>query len=292
MTFNVADIINQAAATTNENMNEAAPSGQRENIVAGVRLMRFVGYYELGIREFSGKDKNSGKQYKTKKNMARLIFELCGPNDEPREINGELTPNRVKIDVNLARSERSIGFKLFGLMNYKGDAKIFPQLLGRVFIGEVHLNVVGEGDEQRTYANLRDKDGNLTIQPPLEKNARAGTVVDISDECRPAVTPLGVFLWDHASKAMWDAIYIPGTFGEGGPSRNVFQEEIKKAVNFAEIADIVAGGDALALGLEDAEKPQRSEQDVQASADRSSLVSQGVASSVTGAAGVDPLAGM
>lgn len=292
MSFNVADIITQAAATTTENMNEAAPAAALEPISEGVRLMRFVGYYELGVHESSGKDSKTGKPWKAKKNLARLIFELCGPNDDPREINGEVTPNRVKIDVNLARSERSIGFKLFGLMNYKGDAKIFPQLLGRVFIGEIHHNTTGEGENKRTYANLRDKDGNLTVQPPLEKNARTGTVVDISGECRPAVTPLGVFLWDYASKAMWDAIFIDGTYGEGGASRNVFQNEIKKAVNFNDIVDAISGGDALALGLEDAERPARAEADVQASQDRESLVSQGAASSVTGAAAADPLAAL
>lgn len=291
MTFNVADIVNQAAAQTTENMNEAVAKAAREPIPEGKRRARFVAYYETGKHTKSGKDRKTGKPFKTQKNLAVLVFELLGPKDEPREIDGVLVPNTVKVEVNLARSDRSLGFKLFGIMNWKGTAKIFPQLLGEVYLVEVFNNTVGEGAEARTYSNLRDPNGNSTIQPPKTVNEE-GEEIDVSATCKPAITPYGVFLWDFATKAMWDAIFIDGTYGEGGASKNWIQNTISKADNFDEIKDIVAGGDALALGLGDAETPQRAAADVQAAQEREQLVNQGKASTVTGAAAADPLASL
>ena len=53
----------------------------------------------------------------------------------------------------------------------------------------------------------------------------------------PAISPLRLFVWNADAQylgPMWESIFIDGSYGTGDNVRsaNVFQDEIKKALNF------------------------------------------------------------
>lgn len=271
MTYDVQAAIALAAAQ-GPNMTEAAPmgGGDYQPPAEGPCFVRLVKYIELGVHteEFKGQPKKREKVY--------LAFELHGPKHPLRE---DGTPHVIGFTETLSLVEKANFFKLFGRLNHDKSATHFAQLLGKGFRARVVHKVVGEGDSKRTYANLRDSDG-YTISPPYAEvlNEETGDITSKLLKVPEAVGPLQLFLWNFATKEMWDSIFIDGEWeakkndkGEevqASKSKNYFQNRIRAADNFkgSPIAELLfAGGTP---DIPDAEAPPRTEADVQASAER------------------------
>lgn len=270
----IASAIAEAAEYTDMNEAQRGGGGPRRIPEAGLVRLRFITYIELGKHEdtFKGEVK--------RKDKVTLQFELSGPKHAPTVMDdGRVMPMIITINENLSLNEKANFFKLFKRMNHTGKHKLFAEMLGKEFLGEVVLVKKGEGAEAKTYANLRN-DGGYTIRPPYHENLEGESV---KVEVQPALTPVKCFLWDTANpvalKAMWDSLFIDGMWDdrkddkgnivEAGRSKNYYQNHIKAALDFAgsPIADLLfaEGGDPLDLG--GAEKPARSDEDQQATAD-------------------------
>ena len=254
------------AAKEGVDMNEAQSGGGDYSPPAeGACRLRLVGYIELGkhTKEYKGESKT--------KDEVQLTFELSGKKHPPLDIDGKKVPLTLKVNLNKSLNEKAHYYKMFKRMNHTGDAKIFAQLLGRAFIGTITHNTVGEGDSKRIYANLNDENG-FTVRSPYTEDLESGEtkLVKIAEP----LSPIKCFLWDYADKEQWDALFIDGSWDEKtddagkvikeGKSKNFYQNKIKAADNF--VGSPVEGillGDA-GLDLDDAEQPERSEEDVQA----------------------------
>ena len=263
---NIQSAINEAAEHTD--MNEARKGGgDGPRIpVAGLVRLRFISYIETGEHE----DEWKGQKRKQKK--ITLQFELSGPKHPPLELDdGRKLPFVITVNEKVSLTEKSGFYKLFKRMNHTGEYKHMAQMLGKEFLGTVVLKEVGEGAEKRTYANLRDE-GGYTIRPAYHEDLEGNS---IKVEVQQPLTPLKCFIWDYASKEMWDSIFIDGQWDdrkddkgniiEAGKSKNYYQLTIKSALNFAgsPISNLLfeQAGD---LDLGGAEQPDRSEADKQA----------------------------
>ncbi len=271
--FNPQEAI-AAAAKLAPNMNEAQGGGdfQRELPAEGLCRLRLTGYIELGQHE------QDFKGEKKLKDRVALTFELSGPRHQPMKIGEVEVPHTITITEALSLNEKANFFKLFKRLNHTGEFTHFAQLLNGEFIGNIHHNVVGEGDNKKTYANLRGADG-YTIRPPFTVNvdAETGEETQIRLKADPAKAPLKCFLWNFPSKEMWDSLFIDGKWDDQkdkdgkvikeGTSKNYWQNRIKAAKNFkgSPMAEILfAGGEP---DLPGAETPERSEENQQAAAD-------------------------
>lgn len=264
--FNPQEAIARAAAE-GPNMNEAQKGGGGNYVppAEGLVRLRFVAYVELGKHEeeFKGEKKIKDK--------VQLGFEASGPRHPPSE---DGTPIRFTIIENYSLNEKAHFYKLFKRMNHEGTATHMAQLLGQDYLANVVHKTVGEGDSKRTYANLRD-DAGYTIRAPYVDDPESGERRRVTvDEAK---TPIKCFLWNYASKEMWDSIFIDGMYDEvkdddgkvirPAKSKNVLQERIKTAINWqgSPMQEILfAGGD---VATPEAAKPERTEENMQASAD-------------------------
>ena len=243
----VAAAIAKAAERTN--MNEAQKGGGGDYVppAEGLCRLRFVAYIELG--------KHHDEKFNKTRDKVMLTFELSGPKHEAKKLeDGTLLPHRISITENLSLNEKANFYKLFRAMNYDGSATHIAQLLGNEFLGTVVHNKSKDG--KRTYANLRGDSG-YTIRKPYVEDPETGEVRKIP--AAPQISETRCFLWDYADKAMWDSIFIDGEYeaekNDAGEitrparSKNVFQNQIKTAVNFpgSPIAEILENG-ALNLG--------------------------------------------
>lgn len=285
MTFDVQAAIAQAAAQ-GPDMTQAKSGGGGGYVPpeAGVCLATLVGYIEIGKHRVEYKDK--GKVVIKEPEQVQLIFELAGGKNAPRvnEETGEKIPHRITITETLSLNEKANFFKLFRKLNHDGVATHMSQLLGKHWIVTVFHKVVGEGDKARTYANLKNEDG-YSFRPAVrvEGDELAGTATQVPIAKPEQLSELRLFLWNFASKEMWDSLYIDGEYpartddkgNETSPakSKNVIQQKIGSALNWKEspMQELLEAG-ALDLGDVDAATPE-------------------VASASAGA-GDDPLAGL
>ena len=234
----VAAAIAKAAEQTD--MREAQKGGgDYVPPAAGLCRLRFVGYVELG--------QHHNEKYGKTQEKVELVFELSGKNHAPKEIDGKLYPIRIAVRENLSLNEKAWFYKIFKAMNYNGEATHIAQLLGQDFLGTVHHNKVGD----KTYANLRNESG-YTIRAPFHEDLE-GTVHRV--EAGTQISETRCFLWDYCDKAMWDSLYIEGQYDEvkddagkvikPARSKNVFQDQIRRAVNFpgSPVAELLSDGD-------------------------------------------------
>ncbi|RFU48021.1 hypothetical protein [Paraburkholderia sp. DHOC27] len=193
----------------------------------GEAYARLVGYFELGKHE-----EENMQQKMVLRDKVDLIFELSGPNHQPRKMDdGTLIPHRVTVQETLSFSDRANFFKLFTMMNqaHGGQFTHMAQLLGKAFRVEVFHRKSADG--KKVYANLKGPNG-YSVGSAGRHN------VD------PPITALRYFIWAWSYSDMWESIYIPGEYpatldDKGGVisparSRNVLQERIQAAVNWSE----------------------------------------------------------
>ena len=248
MTNPFLNAIEEAASQTN--MNEAQTGGEYTPPAEGLVRLRFVGYIELGKHE---------KDYKGKKSQVdkvQLLFEASGPKHPPRE---DGTPIMFSQRLTLSTSDKAMFYKLFKRMNPTGTATHMAQLLGNAYIATVVHNTSGEGDQKKTYANLRDKEGVWTIKEPFLDvfNEETGDATRKAVAVADPITPIRCFMWQYADEAQWKSIFIDGTWEaktddsgkviQEARSKNVYQETIKSASNWigSKMQEILfAGGEA------------------------------------------------
>ncbi|AXN53755.1 hypothetical protein SPS_44 [Sphingomonas phage Scott] len=253
-----ASAIQEAAETTN--MNEAQTGGDYTPPAAGLVRLRFVGYMELGKHDKEYQGKTSQKEF------VQLLFEASGPKHPPRE---DGTPIMFSLRMVKSQSDKAGFFKLFRRMNPSGSAKHMAELLGNAYIGTVVHNVVGEGDQKKTYANLKDSDGVWTIREPFIDNTdpESGEVTRTQLQVAEPTTPIRCFIWDSEQQLseMWSSIFIDGQWDaktddkgkvtQEAKSKNVYQNAIRSAHNWqgSRMQELLfAGGEA---DIPDAEKP-------------------------------------
>lgn len=238
--FDIKAAIAEAAAK-GPNMTEAQTGGGGYTPPeAGVCLATLVGYIEIGNHT------TTSKKYGEKSNdKVQLIFELAGGKNAPREDDkGNKYPHRVTVTENLSLNEKANFYKLFKKLNYNNEATHCSQLLGKHWLVTVVHTHVGEGNDKKTYANLRNDDG-WTFRPPvrIEGDELAGTAKEIPIAAPERLSELRLFLWDFASKPMWESIYIEGQYDavidektgkeiRPAKSKNVLQEKIMSANNW------------------------------------------------------------
>ena len=227
---------------------------------AGKTLARFIGYVEAGMREGTFKGQPNGK----KSLRAYLFFELLGAkhiieDDEHGTYvkDGKkyrTTLFRLQTDIKL--NERANFRKLFMKMrNGREDITHTSQLLSEPYIITITHNSKGEGEQKKTYANMRNADGEWGIAPPLHEDAVSGEVVAIP--VPEPTRPYQLLLWDHPTKEQWDSIFIDGTTTrkndkgeEVEVSRNWLQNEIvSKALDYegSAVHDLLDGIGGLTL---------------------------------------------
>lgn len=234
-----------AAEQDNRDMTKAqAGGGDYEPPKAGFCLLRLVGYFEIGKQAgtYQGKP--------TLKDMVQIVLEVSGPNHPPTiKEDGTKVPHRITIEENYSLNEKARFFKLFQRMNYKGEAQHMVQLMGEPFKGSIiHRAYKGRDGKERIAVELWDKvNGTWTIEPPRFQPVDAmgmptGDMQVIKVE--PAITELKAFLWNHSDLADWSSLFIEGEYPERkndkgevvakARSKNVIQNKIKSAANFAQ----------------------------------------------------------
>lgn len=286
MSFDVQAAIAQAAAQGPDMTTaKSGGGGGYTPPEAGVCLATLVGYIEIGKHRQEFNDK--GKKVVKEPEQVQLIFELAGGKNQPRvnEETGEKIPHRITITETLSLNEKANFFKLFRKLNHDGAARHCSQLLGKHWLVTVFHVTKGEGDNKRTYANLKNEDG-YSFRPPVRVvgDELSGDAQQVPIAAPERISELRLFLWDFPSKEMWDSLYIDGEYParkdektgkEISPARskNVIQDKIRSAINFrdSQMAEILNDGD-LATSELDAPAP--------------------VESTASAGAGDDPLAGL
>ncbi|QYD70136.1 hypothetical protein KZJ38_07465 [Paraburkholderia edwinii] len=236
-----------------------AGGGEYTPPAAGPVSLRFVGYYEIGIheKEIKGVTKTNEK--------VQLVFELSGKN-YPVKDNGE--PLRMTITENLTQNVKSNIIKIFNKMNYEGTATHFTELLGNAYRGRIYHTEKEYDGKKVVYANLRNEDGYSITPPVVEQVDDEGNVTTKKVKVAEPVSELKAFVWDLASKEMWDAIYIEGEYEEKkdektgkvirpAKSKNVIQETIMSAKNWiGSPMQVLLDDGEPDLGDEDDEDPE------------------------------------
>lgn len=265
----IAAAIAAAKAAEDQSKVQKGGGGDYTPPAAGPTLARLVGYLELGKEayEYQGKPKSKDK--------VRLTFELIGKKHPPREVevDGVITkyPVLLSINVNKSFAENGGWRKLFAKLNWRGAGTHAAEFLGDAYLLTiVHKVVKAEGKPDVTYANITNDSKEYLIAAPRssQMDEDTGEMVFKDLNCGPALSPIRCFLWDYATKEMWDALFIDGTYEEklnddgsvarAARSKNVIQNEIKQATNYigSPIFNLLAeGGDELEVG--EAEAPAR-----------------------------------
>lgn len=240
--MDVNTLIAQAKAGTEnlEDQTKVSEGGfEFETAPAGYTPARFVGYVEVGKRKqkpYQGKPKPDTEE-------VRLYFELNGEKHQREvEVDGvkKTFTNIISVKVAKKLNDKAGFTKLFKKMLYGRDSIThMAQLLGEGFLIQiVHNKVPGvDGKPERTFANMKDDDGNWLIQAPSYTDP-------LTNESKPVPVPapsqpVKLLLWDNPSKEQWESIFIDGTRtvkGEDGTekevSKNWLQEDIvQNAVN-------------------------------------------------------------
>lgn len=232
----IAAAVAKAAAQTNQ--GEATKGGgDYVPPKAGLTVATLIGYIEVGEQwhEVPGKP----GWYS---NDVQLVFELNGGANKAEEVDGKLIAKRITVTEKLSSNEKANYLKIFQAMNYDGQATHGAQLVGKHFLVMVH-NTSKNG---KTYASLKGPNGYDIRAPFVEKGdpLDPDTLVrhPVAAPARATSSEDKVFLWDFASKEMWDALFIDGEYearkddktGKEYPakSKNVIQNAIKGAKNF------------------------------------------------------------
>lgn len=226
---------------------------------AGKAMARFVGYIEVGKR----KQRDYMGEPRSPEPSVLLCFELNGKKHMKEYKEGEgLKPTLLYETLTLKLGDKASFKKLFNKMRgSREDVKNMAQLLNEPFLLTIEHNVVKgkDGEKDRTYANIKDKDGSWLVGPPVIEDPMSGevTVLPVPE----AQTPLRLLLWDNPTKEQWASLFVDGERtvkdkdgNESTVSNNVLQKRIvKEAVDFdgSALQDLLVGlGD---LTLEDSD---------------------------------------
>lgn len=207
------------AAEYGPDMNEAVSGGSGARLLpVGNAFAVLIGVVELGKhpQEFNGKAKEPADE-------VQLTFALMGQGfNGEKYANDDGTPYIMRCyPFTMSRNEKARAFLTFKKMNWKGQAKSFPQLLGQAFFLPIKQQPKSKTDA--TPVSRPDLTG---ILPPLD--AMTGQPYQV-----PQVDPklFHLFLWEKPTIECWDSIYVDGNYDDG-ESKNVTQGTITAALNF------------------------------------------------------------
>lgn len=262
---NIANLINKAKQTGKDETKASA--GGFDILPEGTAKARLVGYYELGKHdgEWEGQPKVT--------NEVELVFELQGGKYAPVDVDGKQVPRMIRVQMAKSGGKNS-GWLAMCLRCLSQGQTLFVELLGEDFFLDITHSKKGE----KTYANVNKK----TIRrAKMETMDAEGNVVLTSVPVDKPITPLGIFMWDHADAEQWDGIYVPGEYEERkddkgnvtapAKSKNLRQLKIASAKNFdslpcyayakaklfgGDAEGVKAGEDALAAATQ-VETPKR-----------------------------------
>jgi hypothetical protein len=138
------------------------------------------------------------------------------------------------------------------------DKKHMAQMLGEGFIIEVvHNEQVVDGKKTgKVYANMKTEAAGWLISAPVIEDPIAGTKTNVN--VPEALSPMKLFLWDHASKETWDSLFIDGTRTtkvdgkDTEVSKNWLQQKIMGASNYngSPLEALLAGVENLSIDPE------------------------------------------
>lgn len=251
-----------AALTQNApNMQEAQKGGgDYQPPPEGVAMLRLVAYVELGKKreEYQGQVKIRDK--------VQLTFELHGKNYPVKEVEGVgKVPMRINVTESISLNEKANFFKLFNMMrNGRQHITHMAQMLGEGFKGRI-THSTGKKDPSKVFAKLRNESG-YQISAPTREDPETGEAVAL--KVPAAISELRLFIWDAADKDQWDSLFIDGEYEEG-KTKNVYQKQIREALNFvgSPIHAILSGADDLAsdddVGGDDLDNDGDHDDDVQ-----------------------------
>lgn len=250
--FDLAAIVNQAAQESVD-LSEASKGGEGASIAAtGTCIATLVGYIEVGRKLKKGFKGAPDKKIR----RAHFIFELAGgANKHTVTENGTKVAKRITVKTWLPEpgkkpSDKSGFFKLFNALNYdkNPDVKIPAQLLGKhVKVDVGHEKFTPQGGEEITFASIGSAQDGYRISPPtidvIDPDSGMPTGEKRVIPAPEVVSQLRCFLWDYATKEMWDSLFIDGFYDEvkdektgkvtrEAKSKNVIQEEIKQALDW------------------------------------------------------------
>lgn len=207
------------AAEYGPDMNEAVSGGSGARLLpVGNAFAVLIGVVELGKhpQEFNGKAKEPADE-------VQLTFALMGQGfNGEKYANDDGTPYIMRCyPFAMSRNEKARAFLTFKKMNWKGQAKSFPQLLGQAFFLPIK-----QQPKSKTDATLVSRPDLTGILPPLD--AMTGQPYQV-----PQVDPklFHLFLWEKPTIECWDSIYVDGNYDDG-ESKNVTQGTITAALNF------------------------------------------------------------
>lgn len=204
-----------AMSETAKDMTEVTTGGGGGRLLPqGYAFGRLVEVIELGKQpqEFNGKAKDP-------KDMVRLGFALWGEG----YTNEDGTPYILRLfPFSIDTNEKAKAYLLFKLLNWKGTAKNFGQLLGEAFLVQIVHEQKSKTD--KTIVSRANLKGFL---PPLDPVTRQPYPIPEATE-----DLFTYFFWDQPTKETWDSLYIEGNL-EDGRSKNFVQEQIAGATNFA-----------------------------------------------------------
>lgn len=268
MSFDVQAAIAAAAAQT-PNMNEAQKGGGGEWTppAAGRCLVTLIGYIEKGIQVVAPSKTDPVKFPGGDEEQVDLIFELSGKGHEPKEIDGKFYPERITVTLKKSLNEKAWFYRIFKVLNWDSTCTHFAQLVGRHFMATV-VHTKGKGD--KVWAGFKlpaAQGGGYTFAAPtynpVDPETQLPDMTITKEFPKPRIySELRVFLWDYATRAMWDSLYIEGKYDERkddkgnvispARSKNVIQEKIKAAKNFpgSPIAEIL-GDEVLNVETDD-----------------------------------------
>lgn len=223
MTELVLDLsaISQAAVESENTSVDSSGNFKRPDPVAGKTLGRIREYVELG--RFEPDAVGLAKGYNPAK-KGYLIIELLHKRHQI-EMGEKTVPHEVKVYFNKGVKATSNYKKLFKQINKAtgGTAKTFVDLINKPFAAKVVLNVVGEGEAKKTYANLENFD------VPERENDDGDMVAVAVPELVGAIR---LFLWENDTvtddmvKAMWASIQKDGTYTKNAGKDNESEESM------------------------------------------------------------------
>jgi len=219
-----------AAAAETEDLNVDKSGFERKPLEEGACLLRLRDYIETG--RYASKN----PAYKPGLKVD-LVFEVSSKKHLV-EIDGKKVPALMYVSLGKGSTATSQYKKLFNSMNKAlgGTHKNFLTMIDQPLKAHITQNKVGEGKDQKIYANLDEK-GVWSFVPAVRE------VLDEDGEVESS-TPINVkelhgnskvFMWENEGisddmvVAMWETLFIDGTREDKDKnvvSKNTIQEKI------------------------------------------------------------------
>lgn len=211
-----------AAKATGPDLTKESTGGDFKLPDEGACRLRFVEYREIGVHT------TEWNKVKKTKPRAWFGFEVSGPKHPPITLpDGRTIAQTIRFKEVIGQHAKNGYMKLFKKMTEDHpNATNFVELLGQAYRGKIVHSEKKEG--KRQYANLKD-DAGYTISSPKYEDPETGELKEVL--VAPVLGDVSAFLWEYSDLEDWDAMYVDGTYDDGG-SKNAKQNEIKRAENW------------------------------------------------------------